>query len=106
MLKNQPSKIIIFDLRPLNDFQKWQIKGSINLPFTNLMLSDRRLDAININRSILDNKIVAIISVSHENASLFAEFLVDCEVPMVCILHNSINTLHAILPSALVGSQK
>lgn len=68
------------------------------------MHGDRRLEALNIEREILDEKVVVIISVSHENACLFAEFLVDCNVPMVCTLHNSINTLHAILPSVLIGS--
>lgn len=104
LLKNKPSGVIIFDLRPQNEFKRWNIDGSINLPYTNLILSDRRLEAINIERSDLENKVVVIISVSHDNATLFAEFLVDCEVEMVCILHNSINTLHAILPNILIGS--
>jgi hypothetical protein len=75
---------------------------SVNLPFNALMLGDRRLDSLNIEKDMLDDKIVVIISVSHENACLFAEFLIDCDVTMVCILHNSVNTLHAILPKDLV----
>lgn len=105
LLKNKPTGVIVFDLRPQNDYKRWHIEGSINLPFTNLMLSDRRLESINIEKRLLDDKVVVIISVSHENACLFAEFLVDCDVSLVCILHNSVSTLHSILPSVLVGSQ-
>lgn len=104
LLKNKPTGVFVFDLRTQNDYKRWHIEGAINLPFTNLMLGDRRLEAVNIERENLNEKVVVIISVSHENACLFAEFLVDCDVAMVCILHNSINTLHAILPSVLVGS--
>lgn len=104
LLKNKPSGVIVFDLRPQNDHKRWHIESSKNLPYTNLILSDRRLEAVNIERELLTDKVVVIISVSHENACLFAEFLVDCDVSMVCILHNSVNTLQAILPSILVGS--
>lgn len=104
LLKNKPTGVIVFDLRPQNEFKRWHIDGSINLPFTNLMLGERRLESINVEREVLSEKVVVVISVSHENACLFAEFLVDCDVPMVCILHNSISTLHSILPSILVGS--
>ncbi|CRK96501.1 CLUMA_CG009868, isoform A [Clunio marinus] len=104
LLKNKPNDVIVFDLRPQNEFKRWHIDGSLNLPFTNLMLSDRRLEALTIERNNLNNKVVVVISVSHENACLFAEFLVDCDVQMVCILHNSINTLRSIVPSILVGT--
>lgn len=104
LLKNKPTGVFVFDLRPQNDYKRWHIEGSVNLPFTNLMLGERRLESVNIEKEALDGKVVVIISVSHENACLFAEFLVDCDVSMVCILHNSISTLHSILPSVLVGS--
>lgn len=97
-------KVFVFDLRPQNEFKRWHIDTSVNLPFTNLMLGDKRLEALNIQKKNLDDKVVVVISVSHENACLFAEFLIDCDVSMVCILHNSINTLHVILPSHLVQS--
>lgn len=102
LLKNKPNKVIVFDLRPQNEFKRWHINGSLNFPFTNLMLSDRRLEALDVKKEMLKDKVVVIISVSHENACLLAEFLIDCDVSMVSILHNSINTLHAILPSHLV----
>lgn len=103
LLKNKPDGVIVFDLRTQHDFKRWHIDGAINLPFTNLMLGDRRLETLNIERKNLDGRVVVIISVSHENACLFAEFLIDCDVSMVCILHNSINTLHSILPSVLAA---
>lgn len=102
LLTNKPENVIVFDLRTQNDYKRWHIEGSLNYPFTNLMLGERhnrRLEALNINKEILNEKVVVIISVSHENACLFAEFLIDCEISMVCILHNSINTLHSILPN-------
>lgn len=104
LLKNKPSGVFVFDLRPQNEYKRWHIAGSINLPYTNLILSDRRMEAINVEKSALKDKVVVVISVSHDNATLFAEFLVDCEIEMVCILHNSINTLHSILPNNLLGA--
>ncbi|KAL7028019.1 hypothetical protein ACKWTF_005693 [Chironomus riparius] len=104
LLKEKPNQVVVFDLRPQNDYKRWHIRGSINLPYTNLMLSDRRLESINVERNTLQDKVVVVISVSHDNASLFADFLVDCEISMVSILHNSINTLHSILPSNLFGT--
>lgn len=104
LLKHKPYSVIVFDLRPQNEFKRWHIAGAINLPFTNLMLGDRRLESINVERKTLDGKVVVIISVSHENACLFAEFLIDCDVPLVSVLHNSISTLHSILPSVLIGN--
>lgn len=104
LLKQKPNGIIVFDLRPQNEFKRWHIRGSLNFPFTNLMLGDRRLESIGMNYETFNDKLVVIISVSHENACLFAEFLVDCNISMVSILHNSVNTLHSILPSTLIGS--
>jgi len=105
LLKHKPNGVMVFDLRPQHDYKRWHIENSINLPFTNLMFSDRRLEALNINPKSLQDKIVVIIGISHENSCLFAEFLIDCEVPQVCMLHNSINTLHAILPGIWVASK-
>jgi hypothetical protein len=76
----------------------------MNLPFSNISLGDRRLEALNLSKELLADKVVVIISVSHENACLLAEFLIDCDIAHVCILHNPINTLHAILPSHFVKS--
>jgi TBC domain-containing protein kinase-like protein len=103
-LNNKPENIIVFDLRPQNEFKRWHIRESINLPYTNLILSDRRLEAIGIDRKIMEDKVIVILSISHDNASLFAEFLVACDVRRVCILHNSINKLHAILPASLMAT--
>lgn len=103
LVKFNPSNVYVFDLRPQNEFKRWHIEGSTNLPFTNLILSDKRLESLNVEKESLDNKIVVVISVSHDNAFHFAEFLIDCDVSMVCILHHSVNTLHAIMPSIFVS---
>lgn len=97
------SNVFLFDLRPQHEYRRWHIEGSVNLPFTNLILSDKRLESLNIDRMQLNDKIIVIISVSHDNACLFAEFLIDCDVAMVSILHHSINLLHTNVPSIFVS---
>jgi rhodanese-related sulfurtransferase len=103
LLKYNPSNVYVFDLRPQNEFKRWHLEGSTNLPFTNLILSDKRLESLSIDRETLNDKIIVVTSVSHDNAFLFAEFLIECDVSMVCILHHSINSIHAIMPSIFVS---
>jgi TBC domain-containing protein kinase-like protein len=81
-----------------------RIVNSINIPFTSVSLSDIRLDSLNVPEldKELANRIVIIISVSHENAVLFSKFLVDCEVSRVCILHKGFNILQTINPSIMM----
>ncbi|CAO1407775.1 unnamed protein product [Diamesa hyperborea] len=103
LLKTNPDSVVVIDLRITSEFKRSHIENSINIPFTSIT-GDRRLEALNLKPELLDDKIVVIISVSHENACLFANFLVDCNVSMVCVLHNSINILHATTPNILVSS--
>lgn len=103
LLKYNPDGVVVIDLRITSEFKRSHIENSINIPFTSIT-GDRRLEALNLKSELLDDKIVVIISVSHENACLFAHFLVGCNVSLVCVLHNSINILHATTPNILISS--
>lgn len=124
LLRNSPEKVLVIDLRSPSEFNRAHIENSINISFTSVMLGDRRLEALNVPNLAkrMENRIVVIVSVSHENACLvslefprfsrilipiffqFAEFLLDCQIPYVAVLHKGFNILHSINPGILISS--
>jgi TBC domain-containing protein kinase-like protein len=104
LLKEVPSRVAIVDLRSQLEFNRLRIVNSINIPFTSVSLSDIRLASLNVADldQQLANRIVVIVSISHENAVLFAKFLVECEVARVCVLHKGFRILQTINPSILM----
>lgn len=72
-LKSQrPEEIAVIDLRSHLEFNRAHLKGSINIPFASISLSDIRLDALNVPdlEARLNNRVIAVASNSHENAIL------------------------------------
>ncbi len=124
LLKNKPDQVLVIDLRSPSEFNRAHIENSINISFTSVMLGDRRLEALNVQNLAkrMEGRITVVVSVSHENACLvrsikiylvsslisfpfqFAEFLVDCQIPYVAILHKGFNILHSINPGILISS--
>ncbi|XP_059617401.1 TBC domain-containing protein kinase-like protein [Phlebotomus argentipes] len=104
---NSPDRLIVIDLRNSADFRRAHLTNSLNIPFTSVLLGDTRLSALGTPNleAILANRVVAIVSSVHENAILFSNFLVDCGVSGVCILHRGFNVLHSFCPNVLKTSQ-
>lgn len=73
LLKSKPDQVLVIDLRSIPEFNRSHIKNSINVPFNSIMLSDRRLEALNVPdfaKRVRENSIKVIVSMSHENACL------------------------------------
>lgn len=72
-LKSQrPEEIAVIDLRSHLEFNRAHLKGSINIPFASISLSDVRLDALNVPEleARLINRVVVVASNLHENEIL------------------------------------
>lgn len=77
-LKNEkPHEIAVIDLRSHLEFNRAHLKGSINIPFASISLSEVKLEALNIPdlEARLNNQIAVVVaSNSHENAILVMNF--------------------------------
>ncbi|XP_055709759.1 TBC domain-containing protein kinase-like protein [Phlebotomus papatasi] len=104
---SSPDRLTVIDLRNSTDFRRAHLANSLNIPFTSVLLGDTRLSALGIPNleTMLNNRVVVIVSLVHENAILFSNFLVDCGVSGVCILHRGFNVLHSFCPNVLETSQ-
>uniref|UniRef100_A0A182SJP3 TBC domain-containing protein kinase-like protein n=1 Tax=Anopheles maculatus TaxID=74869 RepID=A0A182SJP3_9DIPT len=98
LLRDRPASTAILDIRSSLDYRKAAIENSINIPFSSVSLKEPRLDALNVPRleAYLRRQptITIIVSVSHENAMLFAKFLVDSDVPCVTVLHRGFEAIY------------
>lgn len=96
LLRDRPASAAILDLRSNLEHKKVAIENSVNIPFSSVSLKEPRLDALNVPKleRYLRRKVVVIVSSSHENALLFAKFLVDCHVPYVCVLNRGFEALY------------
>lgn len=72
LIFNGKDAVAILDLRGSLEFSRMRVAGSINIPFTTVLLGDTRLESLGVPNleSILADKIVVIVSVVHENAVL------------------------------------
>uniref|UniRef100_A0A1B0GKB9 TBC domain-containing protein kinase-like protein n=2 Tax=Lutzomyia longipalpis TaxID=7200 RepID=A0A1B0GKB9_LUTLO len=104
---NEPDRLAVLDLRNAVDFRRAHLPRSINIPFTSVLLGDTRLSALGVPNldALLTNRVVVIVSSVHENAILFSNFLVDCGISGVCLLHRGFNILHSFCPNVLETSQ-
>ncbi|GAB0099395.1 TBC domain-containing protein kinase-like protein [Sergentomyia squamirostris] len=107
LLQNNPNRLCVIDLRNSTDFRRAHLANSINIPFTSVLLGDKRLSALGVSNleASVSNHVVVIVSSLHENAILFSNFLIDCGVSGVCILHCGFNILHSFCPNVLETSQ-
>lgn len=97
-MRDRPASVVVLDLRTNLDHKRVAIENSINIPFSSVSLKEPRLDGLNVPKlkAFLRRKVVVIVSPSHENALLFAKFLVDCHVSHVCVLNRGFEFLYRI----------
>lgn len=69
---NTPSKVVAIDIRGNLDFNRIHVEGSINIPFSSVLLGDARLESLNISNldAKISGRVVVIIGNVHENAIL------------------------------------
>ncbi|KXJ80300.1 hypothetical protein RP20_CCG025433 [Aedes albopictus] len=98
LMRDRPASVVVLDLRTNLDHKRVAIENSINIPFSSVSLKEPRLDGLNVPKlkAFLRRKVVVIVSPSHENALLFAKFLVDCHVSHVCVLNRGFEFLYRI----------
>lgn len=89
----RPDEIAVIDLRSHLEFNRAHLKGSINIPFASISLSDVRLDVLNVPdlKANLTNRVVVVASNSHENAILVSLKIrnlssVEWNKPMTAVL--------------------
>lgn len=108
LLDENPEKLIIVDIRSNTQFERSSVKGSINIPFTSVQLSQTNLDTLGPQtKPLAENKdrLVVIISPNDQNNALFAEFLMSCQVPGICSLQGGIYALRSKSPNVLISSR-
>lgn len=126
LVSEGPDQAVVIDLRNKMEFRRSHIHSSINIPFTSISLGDQRLEALGVphlDRKISE-KIVIVVNNLHENAVLvsfswgrevnggpvddlgnylfqFSNFLINCQVARVCVLHKGFHVLAESFPSIL-----
>ncbi|XP_062533683.1 TBC domain-containing protein kinase-like protein [Armigeres subalbatus] len=98
LMRDRPASVVVLDLRTNLEHKRVAIENSVNIPFSSVSLKEPRLDALSVPKleAFLRRKVVVIVSPSHENALLFAQFLVDCQVSRVCVLNRGFEFLYRI----------
>ncbi|XP_034942372.1 TBC domain-containing protein kinase-like protein [Chelonus insularis] len=105
LYENLPDKLIIVDIRNNIQYERSAVKNSINIPFTSVQLSHTNIDNLGPQARILaaqKKQIVVIIGPHDQNNSLFADFLMKCEIHGVCSLQDGIYGLRSKCPNILV----
>ncbi|XP_043483244.1 TBC domain-containing protein kinase-like protein isoform X1 [Leptopilina heterotoma] len=108
LLDENPEKLIIVDIRSNTQFERSSVKGSINIPFTSVQLSQTNLETLGPQtKPLAENKerLVVIISPNDQNNALFAEFLMSCQVPGICSLQGGIYALRSKSPNVLISTR-
>uniref|UniRef100_H3DKZ6 TBC domain-containing protein kinase-like protein n=1 Tax=Tetraodon nigroviridis TaxID=99883 RepID=H3DKZ6_TETNG len=88
-------KIIAVDIRPVEDFNRGHITGSVSVPFSTAFSPDGELLQCPTS-GILHNykgRVIVVISHAMKTAATFAAHLVKVAFPRVCILDGGINKL-------------
>uniref|UniRef100_A0A674MP71 TBC domain-containing protein kinase-like protein n=1 Tax=Takifugu rubripes TaxID=31033 RepID=A0A674MP71_TAKRU len=88
-------KIIAVDIRPVDDFSRGHISGSVNVPFSSAFSPDGELLQCPTSGILHNYKGCVIVVISHamKTATMFAAHLVKVAFPRVCILDGGINKL-------------
>uniref|UniRef100_H2SYN1 TBC domain-containing protein kinase-like protein n=1 Tax=Takifugu rubripes TaxID=31033 RepID=H2SYN1_TAKRU len=85
-------KIIAVDIRPVDDFSRGHISGSVNVPFSSAFSPDGELLQCPTSGILHNYKGCVIVVISHAMKT-FAAHLVKVAFPRVCILDGGINKL-------------
>ncbi|XP_023017738.2 TBC domain-containing protein kinase-like protein [Leptinotarsa decemlineata] len=106
LVRNQPDDILVVDIRNLTQFNRCSVTGSINIPFSSVSFSEKKLENVGHHYALLENskdKIVVVVGDEDSDLELFPTFLLNCNVRKVCVLHGSFNILIPVSPTILVS---
>ncbi|KAF2901025.1 hypothetical protein ILUMI_05165 [Ignelater luminosus] len=105
LVRNFPHKIVIIDIRNPLQFSRCCVKGSVNIPCSSVTFGDANLDSFGVHSGLLknaQNKIIIIVGTEETDLELFPKFLLQCNIPKVCVLHGGFNVLLPITPTVLI----
>lgn len=83
LLHESPDRLIVIDLRSNLEFKRAYIEGSVNIPFTSVLLGDIRLESLAPHlhlETLLSNKIVVVVSCLHENSVLVSSYFYQSHI--------------------------
>ncbi|KAG5897208.1 hypothetical protein JTB14_022559 [Gonioctena quinquepunctata] len=106
IVRNQPDKILIVDIRNLTQFNRCGVINSINIPFSSVSFSENKLENVGQHSALLEDtkeKIVVVIGDEDTDLELFPTFLLRCNVKKVCVMHRGFNILLPVSPTILVS---
>ncbi|XP_050296963.1 TBC domain-containing protein kinase-like protein isoform X2 [Anthonomus grandis grandis] len=107
LVRNQPRNALLIDIRNNIAFSRCSVKGSINIPFSSVPFSDKNIENLGINYSQIKSKgdkIVVIIGDEETDLERFPEFLLQCNISKVCVLHGGFSTLLPVTPTILTSN--
>ncbi|KAF5294637.1 hypothetical protein FQA39_LY02769 [Lamprigera yunnana] len=105
IIRKSPNEIVIVDIRNPMHFNRCYVKGSLNIPFSSVKFGEINIENIGPYSAILKSnktKIVVIVGTEDTNLELFPLYLLQCNVPKVCVLHGGFNMFLSITPTVLV----
>ncbi|KAF5298584.1 hypothetical protein FQR65_LT09678 [Abscondita terminalis] len=109
LIRNSLEETIIVDIRNPPQFNRCSIKGSLNIPFSSVKFGETNIDNIGAYSSVLksnQSKVVVIVGTEDTNLELFPKYLLQCNIPKVCVLHGGFNTLLPITPTVLISQNQ
>lgn len=104
LVRNQPDKVLVIDIRNPTVFSRCAVIGSINIPFSSVSFSDHNIENVGPNSSLLKlkgDKIVVVVGDEETDLERFPKFLLQCNISKVCVLHGGFNVLLPVTPTIL-----
>ncbi|KAF7277775.1 hypothetical protein GWI33_009196 [Rhynchophorus ferrugineus] len=105
-VRKNPDKILLIDIRNTTLFHRSCVKGSVNIPFSSVSFNETVLDNLGTHSSLIKSKgdkVVAIIGDCETDLERFPNFLLQCNVSRVCVLHGDFNRFTSVIPTILTS---
>ncbi|XP_068909096.1 TBC domain-containing protein kinase-like protein [Tenebrio molitor] len=106
LVRNDPDKILIIDIRNPVQFNRSSVVNSINIPFSSVTFGEPSIENVGQHSSTIINnpeKIIAVIGTEDTDMELFPKFLLKCAISKVCVLHGGFKLLMSITPTILIS---
>ncbi|XP_068083084.1 TBC domain-containing protein kinase-like protein [Anabrus simplex] len=90
-------KVVAVDIRSQEEYTRGTVPGSINIPFSTVNVSEQCLPSGPETNALQNYKgrVIVVVGSRGPNAPQFAELLVRCGFPRVCVLHRGIQALRS-----------
>ncbi|CAG9765341.1 unnamed protein product [Ceutorhynchus assimilis] len=99
--------VVLVDIRNHTVFSRCSVVGSINIPFSSVSFSENVIENVGAQASTIKSKgdkVLVVIGDEETDLERFPEFLLQCNISKVCVLHGGFNTLLPITPTILTST--